>query len=144
LNRRRVTPNVAGTPKLAARSGRATLVSLLGIALALPASFAVLAPSAFAASNVSFVGTWTPNTGVGWTITRENRTTGVCAGTTRLATSGYRLVACRVTGHKYVFTITYGAGYRSHNSGTITGNTLTGRFKDSNGTVETYTATRRH
>jgi hypothetical protein len=135
---------VAGTPKLGTRSGHATVLLRLLVALALPASFAVLAPSAFASSNVSFVGTWTPNTGVGWTITHENRQTGVCAGTTTLAASGYRLVACRVTGHKYVFTITYGAGYKSHNSGTINGNTLTGRFKDSNGTVEAYTATRRH
>jgi hypothetical protein len=41
-----------------------------------------------------------------------------------------------------VFTITLGSGYKSHNSGTIKGNTLSGRFKDTNGTVETYTATR--
>jgi hypothetical protein len=114
----------------------------LAIGLAAGSSVALLVPSALASSNVNFVGKWTPNTGVGWKIKHENLATGVCSGTTALAASGYRLVGCRVTGHKYVFTITLGSGYKSHNSGTIRGNMLTGRFKDSNGTVETYTATR--
>ena len=105
-------------------------------------ALALLAPSAFASSNVNFVGTWTPNTGIAWTITRENRQTGVCGGKTSLATSGYRLVACRVSGHKYAFTVTLGTTYKSRNTGTIKGNTLTGTFKDTNGTVERYSATR--
>ena len=142
MTRARPTRSKAGTPKLGTGRRRAKLGLRLAVALALPASVALLAPSAFASGNVNFVGTWTPNTGVGWTIKYENRKTGVCSGTTGLAASGYRLVSCRVTGHKYVFTITLGSGYKSHNSGTIRGNTLTGRFKDTNGTVETYTATR--
>jgi hypothetical protein len=112
----------------------------VGIAFVL--ALALLAPSAFASSNVNFVGTWTPNTGIAWTITRENRQTGVCGGKTSLATSGYRLVACRVSGHKYAFTVTLGTTYKSRNTGTIKGNTLTGTFKDTNGTVERYSATR--
>jgi hypothetical protein len=136
------TRSTAGTPTLGTRRLCAKLGSRLAIVLALPASLALLASSAFASGNVSFVGKWTPNTGVGWTIKHENRSTGVCSGTTALEASGYRLVGCRVTGHRYVFTITLGSGYKSHNSGTIKGNTLSGRFKDTNGTVETYTATR--
>jgi hypothetical protein len=143
VTRARRTRSTAGTPKLGMGGRRAKLGLRLATVLALPASLAMLAPSAFASSNVNFVGTWTPNTGIGWTIKHENRATGVCSGTTALAASGYRLVGCRVSGHKYVFTVTLGSGYKSHNSGTIKGNTLTGRFKDSNGTVETYTATRR-
>jgi hypothetical protein len=142
VTRARPTRSTAGTPKLGAGLRRANVRLRLAIALALTASGALLAPSAFASGNVNFVGTWTPNTGVGWTIKHENRKTGVCSGTTALAASGYRLVSCRVTGHRYVFTIALGSGYKSHNSGTIKGDTLAGAFRDSNGTVETYTATR--
>lgn len=143
MTRARSTRFTAGTPKLGAGGRRAKLGLRLATVLAVLASMALVAANAFASSNVNFIGTWTPNTGVGWTIKHENRATGVCSGTSALAAAGYRLVGCRVTGHKYVFTITLGSGYKSHNSGTIKGNTLTGRFKDSNGTVETYTATRR-
>jgi hypothetical protein len=50
---------------------------------------------------------------------------------------------CRVSGHHYSFTITYGASYQSKNTGTFAGRKLTGSFKDTNGTVEHYTAKRR-
>jgi hypothetical protein len=140
VTRPQPTRSTTGKPTRGPGQRRSRSGPRLAIALALAASAALLASSAMASSNVNFVGTWTPNTGVGWKIKHENRATGVCSGTTKLA--GYRLVACRVTGHKYVFTITLGTTYKSHNSGTIKGNTLSGRFKDTNGTVETYTATR--
>ena len=92
MTRARRTRSTAGTPKLGTGGRRAKLGLRLATVLALPASLALLAPSAFASSNVNFVGTWTPNTGVGWTIKHENRATGVCSGTTALAASGYRLV----------------------------------------------------
>jgi hypothetical protein len=111
------------------------LVVLVGV-------FAFSAAPAFAARNVNFVGTWTPNGGVGWTITHENRRTGKCVGKSAYAKQGYRLVACRVRGSKYSFTITYGASYKSLNTGVIKGNTVAGSFKDTNGTVEAYTAVR--
>ncbi len=90
--------------------------------------------------NVNFVGTWKPNTGVAWTITHENLKTGACSGYSALKSSGYGLVGCHVTGPKYRFTITYGGGYRSVNTGTIVGNRLTGSFND--GSVNPYTARR--
>ena len=46
-------------------------------------------------------------------------------------------------GNRYSFTITYGPSYKSRNTGTISGNRLKGSFKDTNGTAESYTATRR-
>jgi hypothetical protein len=140
VTRAQPTRSVAGTPTRRPGHRRTKSGLRLALALALAAAAALLASSALASSNVNFVGTWTPNTGVGWTIKHENRATGVCSGTTKLA--GYHLVACRVSGHKYVFTITLGTAYKSHNSGTIKGNTLSGHFKDTNGTVEAYTATR--
>jgi hypothetical protein len=109
----------------------AVLVALVGLAAA---------PGAFAKTkNVNFVGTWTPNTGVAWTITRENRATGTCAGYSALKSSGYGLVGCHVTGRHYRFTITDGS-YRSVNTGTISGKKLKGSFND--GSVNPYTATR--
>lgn len=141
MNSRWISSQLPRTPGLATPPPRrAKALWRVGIAFVL--ALALLAPSAFASSNVNFVGTWTPNTGIAWTITRENRQTGVCGGKTSLATSGYRLVACRVSGHKYAFTVTLGTTYKSRNTGTIKGNTLTGTFKDTNGTVERYSATR--
>jgi hypothetical protein len=104
--------------------------------------FALVAPNALAARSVNFVGTWTQSGGVGWTITHENRRTGACVGKSALAKQGYGLVACRVRGNHYSFTITYGSGYKSVNTGTVKGNSLIGSFHDSNGTIESYTATR--
>jgi hypothetical protein len=114
------------------------------VAAAVPASLTVFTPTAFAASNVNFVGTWVPSLGSGqqWTIKSENPKTGVCTGTTALSVSGYHFANCKVTGSKYSFWITYGA-YRSHNIGTIAGNTLKGSFKDTNGTHATFTAKRK-
>ena len=104
----------------------------------------MFAPQAWAtAKNVNFRGTWQTSTGQPFTITKENRKTGVCSGTTSLSKQGaYKLVACRVTGNRYAFTITYGASYKSYNKGTITANKLTGSFRDTNGTTGTYSAIR--
>jgi hypothetical protein len=107
-----------------------------------PLSLAIVAPSAMAAKNANFVGTWKVRPGAAFTITKENRKTGSCVGRSSLYRSGYKLVACQVHGSKYSFAITYGSGYRSHNSGTISGNSLKGTFRDTNGTVASYRATR--
>jgi hypothetical protein len=115
---------------------------LLAVAV-VPVSLSVFASSALAA-NANFVGNWTVSSGAGFTITKENHKTGVCAGRSSLAKSGYKLVDCRVHGSKYSFTITYGSSYKSRNTGTLSGNTLKGTFKDTNGTVESYTAERKH
>lgn len=116
---------------------------LLAVAV-VPVALAVFAPRALATTNVNFVGTWKVSSGASFTITKENRKTGVCAGRSSLIKSGYKLVACRVHGNKYSFTITYGPSYKSRNTGTISGNSLKGTFKDTNGTVQSYTATRHH
>jgi hypothetical protein len=122
------------TPKLAIAG------ALAALAAAAPAAMPPLANAKTAApKNVNFVGTWTPNSGVAWTITRENRRTGACVGYSALKSSGYKLVGCRITGHRYRFTITYG-GYKSVNTGTIRGNRLSGSFND--GSAHPYTATR--
>ena len=97
-----------------------------------PASLARKAPQ-----NVNFVGTWTPNTGVAWTITRENLRTGVCAGTS--AATGYTLTNCRITANHYRFIVSTGS-YHSVNTGTIQGNHLSGVFND--GSSHPYTAVR--
>lgn len=116
---------------------------LVALAAVFPGSLMIFAPQASASSNVNFVGNWVPSIGQGWTVTRENHKTGSCVATTVLSKSGYHLVGCHVSGNRYRFTITYGSGYRSNNSGTISGNSLKGSFKDTNGTVETYTAIRK-
>ncbi len=128
--------NLLRAGAMARRSGAAVAVVVTVLA-----GFAVAAPSALAARNVNFVGRWVPKGGVGWTITRENRRTGVCAG--RSALKGYGLVNCRVHGATYTFTITYGPSYKSYNKGTIKGNRVVGTFHDTNGTTESYTARRR-
>ena len=109
------------------------------------ATLAMLAPPALAAAkNVNFVGTWKTNNGQPFTIKKENRKTGVCSGTTALSKMGnYKLVACRVKGNQYAFTITFGTGYKSFNTGTITANNLVGSFHDTNGASGAYTAVRK-
>ena len=116
-------------------TGIATLVA------ALPGSILIASQPAFAAGNANLIGTWKISGGyLGITIKSENRTTGACAGMT--ANSQYHLIGCHVTGSKYVFTITQGASYRSHNVGRISGNRIIGSFKDTNGTVAQYTGVR--
>jgi len=117
--------------------------ALIVLATVLPASFVAFTPSAFASGNVNFVGTWVPSSGYRWTVTSENHKTGSCVATTILSKSGYHLIGCHVVGNKYAFTITYGPAYRSNNTGIISENTLTGRFKDTNGTVESYSTKRK-
>jgi len=97
--------------------------------------------TAAASANARFTGVWTDSGGAGFVITCENRTTGVCAGTSD-AGPGYGLTACTVTGHTYVFTITYGPVYKSYNAGRFSKTHLSGSFHDTNGTTAKYTATR--
>ncbi len=109
---------------------------MLALSATTLAGLAMEAPAALAARNVNFVGSWVPNTGLAWTITRENRRTGVCGGIT--ASPSYHIVNCRVHGRTY----TFGTAYKSYNKGTIRGNSLAGTFHDTNGTTEAYTAVR--
>lgn len=135
----------ASNPSSAKASRTARVRARLLAAIVVPVSLAVIAPSAMAAKNVNFVGTWKVSSGGGdFTISKENLKTGVCSGRSSLFKSGYKLVSCRVRGNKYSFTITFGTGYKSRNTGTISGNTLKGRFMDTNGTVQSYTAKRHH
>ena len=124
------------------RSRRVVFALMFTVATAVPAALTAFTQSAFAAHNVTFVGTWVPSLGAGqeWTVKSENAKTGVCSGTTVL--SGYHFANCRVTGSAYSFWITSGT-YKSHNTGTIAGNTLKGSFRDTNGTLGIYTAKRK-
>jgi hypothetical protein len=97
--------------------------------------------SAVVVANANFKGAWSLSNGQGFVITEEKRTTGACKRTTDLA-GGYRLTACKVSGHKFVFTITFGPTYKSFNSGTFSKTTLKGSFHDTNGSTGTYTGTR--
>ncbi len=111
------------------------------LALVLTSSILISTQPAFGASNANFVGRWKISGGyLGFTVKSENRATGACAGVT--ASPLYHLKGCHVTGNKYVFTITEGASYRSRNVGTISGNAITGSFKDTNGTNTQYTGVR--
>lgn len=110
------------------------------VAISLAAATPVAASSARVhphAGNADFVGVWDATTG-GWTILTQD-SGGACTGTSDY--TGYIMSACQVTGDNYVFTLTYG-DYTSNNSGTITGNSISGMFSDSNGTMEDYTASR--
>ena len=121
----------------------ASIVLISGLTLG--GSLATAAPSgaasATAVANGNFKGVWSLSNGQGFVITQENRTSGVCKGTTSLG-AGFGLTACKVTGQKYVFTITFGPTYKSHNSGSFRKTTLKGRFHDTNGSTGTYTGTR--
>jgi hypothetical protein len=121
---------------------------VVGIGLlvaALGGTVGAIAPAASAATATAkpakFKGTWSISGGLaGFYITKESKTTGVCKGTSFDAPL-YQLIDCQVTGHKYKFTITEG-NYQAYNSGTFKGNSLSGRFTDTNGTTESYTGTR--
>jgi hypothetical protein len=90
--------------------------------------------------NVDFRGTWSSANG-NWTITSESLKTGACAG--RSGFAGYTLTGCKVTGKHYVFVVRQtGTTYRSNNSGTITGNTVHGVFRDTVGHNISYVALR--
>ena len=137
-----VTTDGATRRRSFASRARMTLGSLVAIvATMMPAAVFVATPPAAASGDANLVGTWKISGGyLGFTVKSENHRTGVCAGVT--ASPLYHLVGCRVTGTKYVFTITYGTSYRSKNSGTIVGNKILGTFKDSNGAVIKYTGVR--
>jgi len=118
---------------------RLLLIAVTTMAMFLPASFLFAFPPASAASDANFIGHWKVSGGyLGFIIKSENLRTGVCTGSTPEAQ--YHLIGCHVTGHKYSFTITEGPSYRSHNTGTFSGNRAVGRFSDSNGTFVKYTA----
>ena len=92
------------------------------------------------AKNVNFKGTWVSTAG-DWTVKSENLKTGACTGTTTFV--GYSFSGCKVTGHKYRFVVSQnGTTYRSINTGTISGNTVTGSFNDGRG-ASRYIAHRR-
>ena len=116
--------------------------SVFAVAATLLASGALFVPAASAATNGNFVGAWTVNSGVNFTITSEDSSTGACAGQSALAGDGYDLIDCQVTGHRYTFTITYGSDYESVNTGWFLGPWLIGKFSDTNGTTEKYFAKR--
>ena len=116
------------------------MAALLALPGLVPAAGA-LARTAPESRNVNFVGIWRVSNGEGFTVTHENRATGVCEGFSALKPSGYGFTRCRVTGQHYRFIITFGANYRSVNTGTISGNHLSGRFDDGT-TKSSYTATR--
>jgi len=120
---------------------RSLIVLMAVVATAMPGSLLIASQPAFGAGNANLVGRWTISGGyLGFTVKSENRATGACAGIT--ASPQYHMIGCRVTGNRYVFTITLGTGYRSRNKGTIEGNKIIGTFSDSNGTVVQYTGVR--
>ena len=123
---------------------RSMMRGALSATAAAAATLAMLAPQASATTtNVNFLGTWKTSNNQPFTIKKENRKTGACSGTTSLSKTGaYKLVACHVKGNRYAFTITYGAGYKSYNKGTITANQLMGSFRDTNGGSGVYSAVR--
>jgi len=132
---------VAPRPTYGSIYRRVVLTLVAALAAALPSSVLIAAQPAFGATNANFVGRWTVSGGyLGFTIKSENRATGVCKGVT--ASPQYHLIGCRVKGDRYVFTITLGTGYSSHNVGTISGNSIVGSFRDTNGTAVQYTAVR--
>ena len=93
-----------------------------------------------ASKNVQFRGTWHLSNGGVFHVTAENLATGVCA---LSAVGEFSTSRCLVTGNHYTLTVVEkGSSYRSYNSGTIVGNKLTGKFHDTNGSVETYTGVR--
>jgi len=117
------------------------IVALLSGVASFPAATLPLHSAGAAGGNVSFVGTWTPNTGVGWTITSQSPS-GACTGFSAVA--GFKLTDCHVSGNTYSFTVVQvGTSYSSRNTGVITGDTLSGSFTDTNGTTRQYTATRK-
>jgi hypothetical protein len=133
----------AVAPRRATRHGlrRSLIVLMAVVATAMPGSLLIASQPAFGAGNANLVGRWTISGGyLGFTVKSENRATGACAGIT--ASPQYHMIGCRVTGNRYVFTITLGTGYRSRNKGTIEGNKIIGSFSDSNGTVVQYTGVR--
>ncbi len=122
---------------------RSVLVPLIAVLLSVSSVMTLSSNFASASSkvtNANFKGTWTAGTG-GWVIKSENAKTGACTGTSDFGPS-YHFLACRVTGSNYVFAIKVGS-YVSHNSGTIHGNHVVGEFHDTNGSSESYTATRK-
>jgi hypothetical protein len=92
-----------------------------------------------AAENVNFIGTWVAEPGQNWTIASENLATGECTGSS--AATQFVMSVCKVTGEEYEFVLEE-PGYKSFNSGTIEGNKVHGGFHDTNGTKESYSATR--
>lgn len=123
-------------------SSLTVLALLLGALTALaanPTAPPARAAPAAASPPVDFTGHWTPSGGVGWTVVSEDAGGG-CTGSSDA--SGYGFTGCQVSGGSYVFDVTYGSSYLSHNTGTISGDTLSGSFDDGRG-PNPYTATRK-
>jgi len=123
-------------------SSLTVLALLLGALTALaanPTAPPARAAPAAASPPVDFTGHWTPSGGVGWTVVSEDPGGG-CTGSSDA--SGYGFTGCQVSGGSYVFDVTYGSSYLSHNTGTISGDTLSGSFDDGRG-PNPYTATRK-
>jgi hypothetical protein len=91
------------------------------------------------AENVNFIGTWVAEPGQNWTIASENMATGECAGSS--AATQFKMSRCKVQGDEYEFVLEEN-GYESFDAGTIEGNQVHGGFHDTNGTKETYAASR--
>jgi hypothetical protein len=121
--------------------GARAVVVFASVGLLAMTGLGPFASDALASGNANFLGTWTPDSGIAWTITSESGS-GACDGISSYQSSGYDLINCHVNGNDYAFTITAGGGYTSKNTGVISGNTLKGNFTDSNGTSVDYTATR--
>lgn len=121
-------------------ASRVLAASAVAIAISLAGAPSGLADAVTAEphANADFIGTWIPTPGVAWTIDTQSPD-GACTGTS--ADSSLAMSGCKVTGDDYVFTLKSGS-YTSNNSGTISGDSLSGMFSDSNGTMEDYTAVR--
>jgi hypothetical protein len=98
-------------------------------------------PAPAPVANADFRGAWHVKPGCcNFTITSQNAS-GECTGT--VGTPGYTILNCKVSGDTFVFTnVKSGTSYRSVNSGTISGNSLVAQFKNPNGAVFRYKATR--
>ena len=112
---------------------------IVGVLVACCSVFGLSGSALAATHNANFRGSWKSAAG-GWVIRTENASTGVCTGTSDFG-GAYKLTSCRVKGVRYIFTITR-TGYKSYNSGTIHGNNVAGTFHDTNGTTNSYVATR--
>lgn len=110
-------------------------------ATALPPAGAATVKSGHGQKNANFKGLWQMSNTQDFTITRENRHTGTCKGTTTLG-DPYKLVACKVSRDHFTFHITYPGGFVADYTGKFAKHSLHGKWHDTNGSFGTYTATR--
>ena len=118
----------------------AGLMALAGVAVGTPGT-ASAAPVGATVANANLKGVWTTvPSGIGFTITYENLTTGFCKGRSAYGPP-YTMTHCHVSGQTYKLTLTVGR-YREWYLGVLDGNTTTGHVHDSIGGIGTYTGTR--